>query len=174
MHMSDEVKVVPGAHPKAQADCVQCGGLGWVLEAGYSNDPSRKYVPCVCTKDDKSGEVVLGLLVGLAIGVAALVINAGGEAQMRADASGREVALMDVIVDEPGKSALTVFGPAAAGAGIGWALEEMSGGNSGNQRNTSINIDGNEGTVSVNVGDSRSDNRTDTRTDTRSDGSYNQ
>jgi hypothetical protein len=114
-----------------------------------------------------SGEVVIGLLVGLAIGAVMLWINSGNEAQLRANETGVETSQVDVIADAPGKSALTLFGPAVAGAGVGWALQELSGDNNQASRDNDIRINDNRGNVTVNVsGDSKTDNnvRTDTRT----------
>jgi hypothetical protein len=124
-----------------------------------------------------SGEIVIGLLVGLAIGAAMLFVNSGNEAQQMANATGVDTSPIDVIADQPGKSALTLFGPAVAGAGVGWALQELSSGDSEASRDNNIKVNDNSGTVNVNVrgdgGDSssvRTDTRTDssTRTDTRS------
>ena len=117
-----------------------------------------------------SGEIVIGLLVGLAIGAAMLWINSGNEAQLRANETGVATSQVDVIADAPGKSALTLFGPAVAGAGVGWALQELSGGGSEASRDNSVRINDNDGTVNVNIrgdGGDSSSTRTDTRTDTR-------
>lgn len=168
-----EKKRVPGSHPKANPECEHCGGMGWVLEPSEANDPKLRYVACDCTRSDAAGDVVIGLLVGLALGIAALVVTSGNEAQNLANLTGRDVSPMEVITEQPGKSALVLFGPAVAGAGVGWALQEMSGGDSASRDNT-IRIDGNQGDINVNIrgdgGDSSSSStstRTDTRTDTR-------
>jgi len=164
-------KPIPGAHPKAQLDCPACGGLGWVLEPGETLDPKRKYVACECTrKQSEAGDIVIGLLVGLAIGAAMLWINSGNEAQELANASGRPVSQAEVIAEDPGKSALTLFGPAVAGAGVGWALQELSGDNNESSRDNNIRINDNSGSVNVNVrgdGGDSSSVRTDTKTDSR-------
>ena len=122
----------------------------------------------------KSGEVVIGLLVGLAIGAAILIVNSGNEAQQMANATGMDTSPIDVIADNPGKSALTLFGPAVAGAGVGWALQELSGGDSEASRDNNVRINDNDGTVNVSIrgdGGDSSSVRTDTntRTDTRTE-----
>ena len=172
---NEETKPIPGAHENANPECAACGGLGWVLEDGEPSDTNRRFVACACTDRAKSGEVVLGLLVGLALGIAALVITSGNEAQTRANLTGSEVSQVDVIADQPGKSALIVLGPAVAGAGVGWALDQMSGDGDNASRDNSIRIDGNEGNISVNIrGDGGDSSSTSTRTDTRTEGSNNQ
>jgi hypothetical protein len=112
-----------------------------------------------------SGGVVIGLLVGLAIGAAMLWINSGNEAQLRANETGVETSQVDVIADAPGKSALTLFGPAVAGAGVGWALQEMSGDNNAS-RDNNVRINDNQGSINVTI---RGDGATTTRTDTRTE-----
>lgn len=120
--------------------------------------------------NSKSGEVVIGLLIGLAVGCVMLYVGSAREAQNRADATGVAVNQWTVISEEPGDSTLKVIAPAAAGAGIGWLLEEVSGSDKGG-RNTSISIRDNDGNVNINVGDSSEDN--DTRTDTDNNDSNN-
>lgn len=121
----------------------------------------------------KAGAVELGLLVGLAIGAVMLWINSGEEAQLRANETGVATSQVDIIADAPGKSALTLFGPAIAGAGVGWALDEMSGSDKKTtiQNQTSVNVSGHDNNVSVNSGDTTTS--TETRTDTRNDTSNN-
>ena len=121
-----------------------------------------------------SGEVVLGLVIGIAIGAVLLYVKSGELAQQRANASGVSVSQWDVITETPGKSTLTVIAPAAAGAGVGWLLEEVTGGSEeGSQRNNQVSVNGNEGTVSISIsGDQQ--NTSSTRNDTSNDGSYNQ
>ena len=125
-----------------------------------------------------SGEVVLGLVIGIAIGAVLLYVKSGELAQQRANATGIAVSQWDVVTETPGKSTLTVLAPAAAGAGVGWLLEEVTGGSdNGNQRNNQVSVNGNEGTVSISISGDQSNTsstRTDTRNDTRADGSYNQ
>jgi len=119
----------------------------------------------------KAGEAILaGLLIGLLIGGLALYINTGEEAQRRADLSGREVRQSEVIADNPSKSALTLLGPAVAGAGVGWALQEITddGGKSSSSRDNEMQIQTYYGNVNVTVaGDSDTD--TTTTTDTRTE-----
>lgn len=115
---------------------------------------------------NKSGSIVIGLLIGLAIGSLALYIKSGDEAQRIANATGRDVHQMEVIADQPGQSAITVFGPAIAGAGVGWVLEEITDKKSGkgDQQNNEVSIVAEDGNVNVNItGDQ--DNDTETRSD---------
>lgn len=118
---------------------------------------------------NNSGEVLIGLVVGLCLGVAALWITSGNYAQDRANELGREVSQTEYLSEKPGKSALIVLGPAIAGAGVGWALDEMSGSDKKTtiQNQTSVNVSGRDNNVSVNSGD------TTTRNDTRNDTSNN-
>jgi hypothetical protein len=88
----------------------------------------------------QSGEVVLGLLVGLAIGAVMLWINAGNYAQEVANQTGQPVSTYQYIEDEPGVSAITVLLPAAAGAGVGWLIEEAGGGSKGSRSGSSANV----------------------------------
>lgn len=114
-----------------------------------------------------SGEaIVLGLICGLILGGVMLYVQSGNYAQEKANALGREVHQSEYISDEPGKSALIVFAPALAGAGVGWALQEMSDdGKSGGSRDNSVRVDVYEGNVNVNIrGDGGDSTRTDTRT----------
>ena len=104
----------------------------------------------------KSGEIVIGLLVGLAVGAAILIIDAGNEAQEVANRTGVGTSAMDVIADQPGQSTFTLLGPAAAGAGIGWAIDELSGKNEEKTEDSSIQVDGN-GNVIVIGGDGGGD-----------------
>jgi hypothetical protein len=114
-----------------------------------------------------SGEIMVGLMVGLLIGSIALYITSGNEAQRLADMHGTPVHQADVIAEDPGKSAFVLFAPAIAGAGIGWALDEMSGGKGGNSsRDNDVRVDAYQGNVTISVsGDSRQDNDTTTRSD---------
>lgn len=109
-----------------------------------------------------SGEIVIGLLVGLAIGAAMLWINSGNYAQEKANELGMEVSSAQYLSDKPGTLVLTVIAPAAAGAGVGWLLDELSGDDKG--ESTSISINGEYNTVNIS-GDTSTETRTDTRTD---------
>lgn len=132
-----------------------------------------------------SGEVVLGLVIGIAIGAVLLYVKSGELAQQRANATGVAVSQWDVVTETPGKSTLTVLAPAAAGAGIGWLLEEVTGGDDdrANERNNTVNLTLDDGDVNITIsGDQQNTSSTSTRTDTttstssstRNDGSYNQ
>lgn len=115
-----------------------------------------------------SGEaIVLGLICGLILGGVMLYVQSGNYAQEKANMSGREVHQSEYLSDEPGKSALTVFAPALAGAGVGWALEEMSNnGKSGNSsRDNEVRLEVYQGNVNISVsGDTQQDNDTTTTT----------
>ena len=116
------------------------------------------------------GEVVTGLLIGLAVGGIIWLVNANNYAADKANREGGTVYFSEYAKDEPGESALMVFGPAAAGAGIGWVLDALSGGGKGgSSRDNNIDIDS-EGGVYVTVsGDSSV--QTESRTDIREDNS---
>lgn len=122
-----------------------------------------------------SGEIVIGLLVGLLIGGTMLYVKSGKVAQQRANITGLTVSQWDVIAEDPGKSTLTVIGPAAAGAGVGWLVEQAldSGSDEGGSQDSTVTINGNEGTVSVSISGNQA-NTSSTRTDTRTEGSNNQ
>ena len=105
-----------------------------------------------------SGEVVIGLLIGLAIGGIMAFMAASNEAQEVANATGQEQEVLPRV--EWSKVLVT----GAAGAGIGWAVDQL-GGDSGGGRNTSINVKDNDGNVNINVGDSSEDNDSTVRTD---------
>jgi len=113
----------------------------------------------------KRGDVIIvGLLVGLAIGAAMLYVESGSEAQRRANMTGYEIHQSEVIAENPGRSAVMVFAPAIAGAGVGWALTEMSGSKKSSSRDNDVRVDAYQGNVTINVtGDTQQDN--DTRTD---------
>lgn len=122
---------------------------------------------------NKRGEVVTGLLIGLAVGGIIWLVNANNYAADKANREGGTVYFSEYAKDEPAESAVTVFGPAAAGAGIGWLLDTLSGGGKGgNSRDNNIDIDA-EGGVYVTVsGDSSV--HTESRTDIREDNSRSQ
>jgi hypothetical protein len=169
--MSENEKIrEKGSHPRSDLNCNACGGLGWVLEPGEPNDPNRVYIACDCTKRKAGDAILLGIVLGLCVGSLMLYINTGDEAQRRANLSGREVNQADIIREEPGKSALTVFGPAVVGAGVGWALTELTDdGKSSSSRDNDVRVQTYYGNVNVTLaGDSDTDTttRTDTRTDT--------
>lgn len=125
--------------------------------------------------NSKSGEIALFALIGLLIGSTMLYINSGREAQVRANATGLTVSQWDVVTENPGKSTLTVLAPAAAGAGVGWLLDEVTGGEDKGSGNVNINASTQEGNVTVSViGDQDNDTSSNTRTDTRNEGSNNQ
>jgi len=123
-------------------------------------------------KNKRGDAIIIGLLIGLAIGGAMLYVESGNEAQERANATGYPIHQSEVIAENPGRSAVMVFGPAVAGAGVGWALTEMSGSKKSNSsRDNDVRVDVYQGNVNISVsGDTQQDNDTTTRTDTRTEG----
>jgi hypothetical protein len=97
-----------------------------------------------------SGEVVTGLLIGLAVGAAMLFVGTGKQAQRLADTEGRAVSQWEVIMQQPGKSALTLGGPAAAGAGLGYLVESLDNSKS-SDGNVTVSVPDNRGNVSVSI-----------------------
>ena len=93
---------------------------------------------------NKRGDVVIGVLVGLAVGAILLYVETGRVAQERADKTGLSTSQAEVIGDEPGKSALTILGPAVAGAGVGWVLDNMNGDSNKDSRDNVIEVNGYE------------------------------
>lgn len=122
---------------------------------------------------NKRGEVVTGLLIGLAVGGIIWLVNANNYAAEKANKQGGTVYFSEYAKDEPAESALVVFGPAAAGAGVGWLLDAISGDkDGGSSRDNNIDIRSNGGVSVVVSGDSEvtTDNDTDIREDnSRSD-----
>lgn len=122
---------------------------------------------------NKRGEVVTGLLIGLAVGGIIWLVNANNYAAEKANKQGGTVYFSEYAKDEPAESALVVFGPAAAGAGVGWLLDAISGDKGGgSSRDNNIDIRSNGGVSVVVSGDSEvtTDNDTDIREDnSRSD-----
>lgn len=122
---------------------------------------------------NKRGEVVTGLLIGLAVGGIIWLVNANNYAAEKANQQGGTVYFSEYAKDEPAESALVVFGPAAAGAGVGWLLDAISGDKGGgSSRDNNIDIRSNGGVSVVVSGDSEvtTDNDTDIREDnSRSD-----
>jgi len=123
-------------------------------------------------KNKRGDAIIIGLLIGLVIGGAMLYVESGNEAQERANATGYPIHQSEVIAENPGRSAVMVFGPAVAGAGVGWALTEMSGSKKSNSsRDNDVRVDVYQGNVNISVsGDTQQDNDTTTRTDTRTEG----
>lgn len=124
-------------------------------------------------KSHKSGEATTLALVGLLIGAAMLYINTGAEAQRRADLSGRDVHQFEVIQEQPGTSAATLLLPAAAGWGVGYMLDEISGKSSSSSRDTHINVES-DGDVDINVGDQDNDVTNEDNDESDTDSSYNE
>jgi len=122
---------------------------------------------------NNSGEIILGLLIGLGIGIAILTVESSNRAQEIANSTGMATSPLEVIAGEPGQSALTIFGPAVAGAGLGWVIDELgndSSNDSGNSRDNTISVGGEDNNVSVTIiGDQDNDS---TNEDNDSD-SYN-
>jgi len=98
-----------------------------------------------------------------------LYVESGNEAQERANATGYPIHQSEVIAENPGRSAVMVFGPAVAGAGVGWALTEMSDSKKSNSsRDNEVDVQTYYGNVTISVaGDTEQDN--DTTTDTRTE-----
>ena len=120
-------------------------------------------------KSKRGDAIIIGLLIGLAIGGAMLYVESGNEAQERANATGYPIHQSEVIAENPGRSAVMVFGPAVAGAGVGWALTEMSDSKKSNSsRDNEVDVQTYYGNVTISVaGDTEQDN--DTTTDTRTE-----
>jgi hypothetical protein len=120
-------------------------------------------------KNKRGDAIIIGLLIGLAIGGAMLYVESGNEAQERANATGYPIHQSEVIAENPGRSAVMVFGPAVAGAGVGWALTEMSDSKKSNSsRDNEVDVQTYYGNVTISVaGDTEQDN--DTTTDTRTE-----
>ena len=118
---------------------------------------------------NKRGEVVTGLLIGLAVGGIIWLVNANNYAAEKANKQGGTVYFSEYAKDEPAESALVVFGPAAAGAGVGWLLDAISGDKGGSSRDNNIDIRSNGGVSVVVSGDS--DVRTDNDTEISEDNS---
>jgi len=120
-------------------------------------------------KSKRGDAILIGLLIGLAIGGAMLYVESGNEAQERANATGYPIHQSEVIAENPGRSAVMVFGPAVAGAGVGWALTEMSDSKKSNSsRDNEVDVQTYYGNVTISVaGDTEQDN--DTTTDTRTE-----
>ena len=107
---------------------------------------------------NKSGEaIIIGILVGAIIGSLSLYIISGSKAQELADATGREVHQSEVIRENPGQSVMTVVGPAVAGAGVGWLLDNINGDGNEASRDNVIEVNSDEA-VTINIsGDERSE-----------------
>jgi hypothetical protein len=120
-------------------------------------------------RSKRGDAIIIGLLIGLAIGGAMLYVESGNEAQERANATGYPIHQSEVIAENPGRSAVMVFGPAVAGAGVGWALTEMSDSKKSNSsRDNEVDVQTYYGNVTISVaGDTEQDN--DTTTDTRTE-----
>jgi hypothetical protein len=120
----------------------------------------------------KSGEIVTGLLIGLAVGLASLWVVAHNDAVTRSNATNAPADRFDYVRENPGRSTVIVAAPTAAGLGIGWLVESLKDGGSSGNRNNDIVVNDNRGNVSISIrgdgGDSTSSStRTDTRTETR-------
>ena len=101
-----------------------------------------------------SGEIMVGLLIGILVGSVILAIDSSNEAQEIANSTGMATSPLEVIAGEPGQSALTIFGPAVAGAGLGWVIDELgndSSNDSGNSRDNTISVGGENNNISVTI-----------------------
>lgn len=109
-------------------------------------------------KRRQSGEALIGgLLIGLAVGLVYSYFHASQTAQEVANATGSD----QEVIEHYDFIKLVV--PAAAGAGIGWILDEVSSEDDKGRR-TSINVSDNDGSVNINVGDQDNDSSIDTET----------
>jgi len=110
--------------------------------------------------NSKSGEVLTLVLVGLAVGVAALWVDAYGRASERATKTGQYEYTWDHVKEEPAKAiGYPVLG-AAAGWGVGKLLNSGGNGGRGDSRDNNVDINS-DSYVVVNIsGDSdiRNDN----------------
>lgn len=126
---------------------------------------------------NKRGDVTVGILLGLLIGGIILAIDAGNTAQEVANTTGIPTSPLEVIVEQPGTSTLTLLGPAVAGAGVGWLIDEISGKNDdggGSSRDNVINVGGEDNDVSITVdGDDQDNDQSEDNDETDSDNSNN-
>ena len=74
----------------------------------------------------KSGEIVVGLLIGLAVGVASLFVAAGNHAQTVANETGQATSIMEYPREYPGRSVAWIATPTLSGAGLGWLVEQVN------------------------------------------------
>lgn len=127
------------------------------------------------SREAKRGEVVIGLLVGLAIGSAMLWVNSRNYAQETANLSGRPVSQFEYLSQYPLESTITIVAPAGAGLGIGWLVETLSSSSGGNSsRDNVVSVGGEDNNVSVTIsGDSDDDTNQEDNDGTDNDGSNN-
>jgi hypothetical protein len=114
-----------------------------------------------------SGEVVTGLLIGLAVGALIAFVRAGNYAQVRANQTGQDVSVFAYFQEQPGEASVVVISPALAGAAIGWVMDEVtddSKSSPSSQGSTAnVNVTGENNVVNIR-GDESNANRTDSRT----------
>jgi len=102
--------------------------------------------------NSKSGEVMTGLLIGLAVGAVMAFVAAKNEAKHQANLSGTEVSVMEVIKHEPGAYALKTATPAVAGAGLGWLIESINDKSTGDRYDYNITQNGDQSAVVIGEG----------------------
>lgn len=98
---------------------------------------------------NNSGEALTAILVGLAVGCVVAWFSAAEKAQQRADVTGEDVAVFDMVKEEPAQS----IGYPILGAAAGWGVSKLlDGGNNSksNSRDNNVNIDS-DGNVVVNI-----------------------
>lgn len=127
------------------------------------------------SRQAKRGEVVIGLLVGLAVGSAMLWVNSRNYAQETANLSGRAVSQFEYLSEYPVESTVTIVAPAGAGLGIGWLIETLSNSDGGgSSRDNVVNVGGEDNNVSITIsGDSDNDTNEEDNDGTDNDGSNN-
>ena len=119
------------------------------------------------TSNKRSGEVLTLVLVGLAVGVAAMWVDAYGRAHEKASKTGQYEYTWDHVKDDPVKAiGYPVLG-AAAGWGVGKLLDSGDS-NSRSSRDNHIDIDATGGVVLNVSGDSYIQNDNDVRTEDNS------
>lgn len=115
-------------------------------------------------KESQRGDVLVGLLIGLFVGGAMLYIQAGNYAQKIANETGQPVPNSALLADQPGESLIKVVAPAAAGAGIGWVLDQLG---KEDRKSRDINIHHiDDSVITVDTGNSDDDTTVNTETST--------
>jgi hypothetical protein len=89
-----------------------------------------------------SGEVLIGLLVGVVISGVALYIVSGNHAQEKANLTGREVSQGEYFSDNTGGAVMLAIVPPLLGAGAGYLVDELAGNDDDNKAPTGNNTGG--------------------------------